>query len=184
LLGATGKSQDALAAYARAIALQQAVADCKPGASEPEQALAETYSNLGLLQGQLGDKAAARKSLTASIRLLGQLLESTPHDVDLRHDLAIGYNNLSFVDRGDDWNDSEVACRRAITLLDELVAENQSRLSFRSDLALCQNNLGAILGHRENWKAACDSYQKAISLQRQLTRQAGAVVLYRRDPGR
>ena len=181
LLGATGKSQEALAAYARAIALQQAVADRKPGASEPEQALAETYSNLGLLQGQLGDKPAARKSLTASIRLLGQLLEATPHDVDLRHDLAIGYNNLSFVDRGDDWNDSEAACRRAIALLDELVAENQSRLSFRSDLALCQNNLGAILGHREDWKAACDSYQKAIELQRQLTRQAGAVVLYRRD---
>ena len=181
LLGATGKSQEALDAYAHAIALQQAIADRQPGANDPEEALAETYSNLGLLQGQLGEKPAARKSLTSSIRLLNQLLVATPKDVDLRHTLAIGYNNLSFVDRGDDWNDSEAACRRAITLLDELVAENPSRLAFRSDLALCQNNLGAILGHRSDWQAACDSYRKAIQLQRQLTRQAGAVVLYRRD---
>lgn len=181
LLGATGKSQKALEAYARAIQLQQSIADRRPGAAQPEQSLAETYSNLGLLQGQLGDKNAARKSLAAAIRLFKQLLEEEPRDVDLRHTLAIGYNNLSFVDRGDDWNDSEISCRRAIALLDELVAENSSRLAFRSDLALCQNNLGSILGHREDWEAACESYRKAIELQRQLTRQAGAVVLYRRD---
>ncbi|QDT74622.1 serine/threonine-protein kinase [Lacipirellula limnantheis] len=181
LLGATGKSQKALEAYARAIQLQQTIADRRPGAAQPEQSLAETYSNLGLLQGQLGDKNAARKSLAAAIRLFKQLLEEEPDDVDLRHTLAIGYNNLSFVERGDDWNDSETSCRSAIALLDELVAENSSRLAFRSDLALCQNNLGSILGHREDWEAACESYRKAIELQRQLTRQAGAVVLYRRD---
>lgn len=181
LLGATGKSQDSLAAYAKAIALQQAIADRQPGAGEPEQALAETYSNLGLQQGQLDNKPAAKKALAASIRLLNQLLEAQPGDVDLRHDLAIGCNNLSFVDRGDDWNVSEASCRQAIAILDELVAENPSRLAFRSDLALCQNNLGAILGHRKDWKAACESYDKAIDLQRQLTRQAGAVVLYWRD---
>ena len=181
LLGATGKSQDALEAYAKAIALQQAIADRQPGAEEPEQALAETYSNLGLQQGKLDNKPAARKALAASIRLLNQLLEAKPSDVDLRHDLAIGCNNLSFVNRGDDWNISEASCRQAIAILDKLVAENPSRLSFRSDLALCQNNLGAILGHRKDWKAACESYDKAIDLQRQLTRQAGAVVLYWRD---
>ncbi|MBA4105947.1 MAG: hypothetical protein C0485_09330 [Pirellula sp.] len=181
LLGATGKSQQALDAYARATALQQAIADRDPGADEPEQALAETYSNLGLLQSQLGEKPAARKSLSASIRLFNQLLEGKPGDVDLRHTLAIGYNNLSYVDRGDDWNDSEASCRRAIALLDQLVAENSSRLAFRSDLALCQNNLGSILGHRQDWEAACESYRKAIDLQRQLTRQAGAVVLFWRD---
>jgi eukaryotic-like serine/threonine-protein kinase len=181
LLGDTGKSQAALDAYAQAIGLQQAIADREPGAEAPEQALAETYSNLGLLQSKLGEKPAARKSLTASIRLFNQLLESKPGDVDLRHTLAIGYNNLSYVDRGDDWNDSEASCRRAIALLDELVAENSSRLAFRSDLALCQSNLGSILGHRQDWEAACQSYRKAIDLQRQLTRQAGAVVLFWRD---
>lgn len=181
LLASTGKSDEALQSYARAIALQQAIADREPGAGKPEQALAESYSNLGLLQGQLGQKPSARKSLSSSIRLLTQLLEAEPKDVDLRHDLAIGYNNLSFVDRGDDWKDSEQSCRRAIALLERLVAENQSRLSYRSDLAMCQNNLGAILGHLKQWDAACDSYRKAIELQRQLTRQAGAVVLYRRD---
>ena len=181
LLSATGKSDEALQAYAQAISLQLSIADRQSGAGDPEQALAESYSNLGLLQGQLGQKPSARKSLSSSIRLLTQLLEAEPNDVDLRHALAIGYNNLSFVDRGDDWKDSEQSCRRAIALLERLVAENQSRLSYRSDLAMCQNNLGAILGHRDQWEAACESYRKAIKLQRQLTRQAGAVVLYRRD---
>ncbi|BBO34671.1 serine/threonine-protein kinase [Lacipirellula parvula] len=181
LLAAIGESQEALDSYAKAVALQQAIADREPGADAPEQALAETYSNLGLLQGQLGEKPAARKSLSATIRLLGQLLEAKPNDVDLRHDLAIGFNNLSFVERGDDWSHSEASCRNAIALLDKLVAENDSRDAFRSDLALCQNNLGAILGHRKDWEQACVSYRKAIDLQRQLARKSGAVVLYRRD---
>jgi serine/threonine protein kinase len=181
LLAAAGRTQEALDAYGQAIDLQLAIADRDPGADAPKQTLAETYSNLGLLQGQLGKKPAARKSLAASIRLFNQLLDARPSDVELRHTLAIGYNNLSFVDRGDDWQDSEASCRRAIALLDKLVAENASRMAFRSDLALCQNNLGSILGHREDWQAACESYGKAIELQRQLTRQAGAVVLYRRD---
>jgi eukaryotic-like serine/threonine-protein kinase len=181
LLDREGDSDAALNAFARAITLQRAIADRQPGNSDPERALAESYSNLGLLQGRLGNKQEARVSLTSSIGLLNALLAQSPADAQLRHDAAIGHNNLSYVERGEDWDSSEESCREAIATLEELVKEKPAVLSYRSDLALCYNNHGAILGHRNDWADACDSYRKAIDLQRQLTRQAGSVVGYRRD---
>jgi serine/threonine protein kinase/tetratricopeptide (TPR) repeat protein len=181
LLAADGKGNEALESYAKAIAIQRAVAKREPGAGAPERSLAESFSNLGLLQGKLGDKERARTSLQASIDLLKDLLASSPTDSKLRHDLAIGYNNLSYVQRVADWEGSEQSCRRAIEILERLASENEPVPSFRSDLALCYNNFGAILGHRDQWQEACQWYEKAIELQRQLTRQAGAVVAYRRE---
>ncbi|HEX6962138.1 MAG TPA: protein kinase [Lacipirellula sp.] len=181
LLLAERDSESALAAYAQAISLQREAADRQPGHGAPERGLAETYSNLGLLEGRLGNAKRAQASLTASIELLDDLLDEQPTDVQLRHDSAIGYNNLSFVQRHENWHAAEKSCREAVTILEDLVKLRPSLLTYRSDLALCYNNLGAILGHREDWQAACDSYRQAIDLQQQLTRQAGAVVSYRRD---
>jgi serine/threonine protein kinase/tetratricopeptide (TPR) repeat protein len=181
LLAAEGNSKDALRSYAAAIAVQTTLADSEPGNGAAERSLAETYSNLGLLEAKLGDKERARTSLNASIELLDDLLAQSPADAQLRHDAAIGYNNLSFVQRGEDWQGSQKSCDQAIDILARLVKEQPSSLTYRSDLALCHNNHGAILSHRKDWQAACKSYQQAIELQRQLVRQAGAVVGYRRD---
>jgi tetratricopeptide (TPR) repeat protein len=181
LLLASEREEDrALEAYAVAIEAQRELVEQHPDSAAHKRSLAESYSNVGLLQGQHGAKDVARESLLSSIEILKQLHANTPNDPQLRHDLAIGYNNLSFVEREVNWADSEATCREAIDLLEALVAEEESA-AYRSDLALCYNNFGAILAHRDQWEEACESYEKAIDLQRQLTRQAGAVVVYRRD---
>jgi tetratricopeptide (TPR) repeat protein len=183
LLAAAGNSDDALVAYRQAIVELQPLADTDNKARHvtAARALAESYSNVGLLEGRLGRAEDARGALNASIQLLEKLVAEAPHESGARYDLAIGHNNLSFVERQFDLPASEQSCRRAITLLEKLVAEDAAPLAYRSDLALCYNNLGAILGRREQWQEACNSYERAINLQRQLTRQASAVVSYRRD---
>jgi len=174
-----------LAAHRQAIGELKLLAEPTDGTStdrtEALHGLAETYSNLGLLEGRLGRQDDARRTLALSIELLEELTADAPQEPGLRYDLAIGFNNLSFVERRSDWPASEQSCQRAIALLEQLVDENDASLAYRSDLALCYNNHGAILGHRDEWQAACESYERAIRLQRQLTRQAPAVVGYRRD---
>ncbi len=183
LLAAAGNSDDALVAYRQAIAELQPLADGHDKARHmtAARALAESYSNLGLLEGRLDRDKEARGALNDSIHLLEKLVAEAPGETGARYDLAIGHNNLSFVEREFDLPASEQSCRRAVALLEKLVAEDAAPLAYRSDLALCYNNLGAILGRREQWQEACDSYERAINLQRQLTRQASAVVSYRRD---
>jgi serine/threonine protein kinase len=181
LLANDGEGEKALAAHDKAIRILNVIAKREAGAGEAEQSLAECYSNRGLLEAQLGDKEHARASLQSSISLLQDLLASNPTDSALRHSLAIGFNNLSYIQRESDWAGAEKSCREGIKILERLVGDNGEKPSYRSDLALCENNLGAILGHRGEWREACSSYQRAIEAQRQLVRQAGAVVSYRRD---
>jgi len=180
LLAKEGDGAAALDAYETSISLERGLVERQPEIAAHKRALAESYSNRGLLQGELGAKDVARESLRSSIELLEELLADNPNDAPLRHALAIGHNNLSFVERGANWDASEASCRQAVELLEKLVDEERAA-AYRSDLALCYNNYGAILGHRNQWKGACRWYEKAIELQQQLTRQASAVVVYRRD---
>jgi tetratricopeptide (TPR) repeat protein len=186
LLASTGDVDAALEAYAGAIDEQRAIAQ-RPG-TEPNpaalRALADTHSNLGLLLADIGRKPAARRSLTSGIELAEKLVAATPNDRELRRKLAISYNSLSFVEREIDWSRSEEACRRAIALLDELDDDDirpDEAAEFRSDVALYYNNLGAILAHRGDWSAACDSYRAAIDRQQQVQRLAPAVPAHRRE---
>jgi serine/threonine protein kinase len=183
LLAAAGDVDEALETYAVAIREQNAL--IKRGGPRPDPAavrvLADAHSNLGLLLARINRTDAARRSLAAGIDLIKQLAKQSPTDHKLQHDLAISYNSLSFVEREIDWSRAESSCREAITLLTQLVAEHGDILAYRYDLALCENNLGAILAHRQEWAAACDSYRHAIKLQKQLQRQSPAVVSYRRE---
>ena len=181
LLAAQGDVGQALDAYDRAIAVHRRVAPRRQQEPEFLRSLAECLSNQGLLRGQLGEKAAARSALSSSIELLERAVARDDAALEPQHELAIGHNNLSFVERGDDWERSERSCVAAIEILERLVKADPASLTYRSDLALCYNNHGAIQGHRSAWADACESYRRAIGLQRQLERQAPAAVYYRRD---
>jgi eukaryotic-like serine/threonine-protein kinase len=170
----------ALATYGEAIASQQRLASRPDATPAAVQELADAYGKLGLLLAELGRKPPAEQALQTAIDLLEQLVDRKP-SAALQHDLALAYNNLGFVERDVDWSRSEEYCRKAIAILDRLVAKDDGKAAFRADLAMCLNNLGAILGHRAQWADAGDAYRRAIDLQEQLVRQSPAVVTYRRD---
>ncbi len=181
LLAHKREVEQALDVYADAVHRQQVLVS-RPNASPAAvRDLADTQSNLGLLLAELGRTDAARRALSGAIGLIKRLAAAAPEDLRLRHDLANTYNILSFVQRDLDWDQAELSCREAISLLETLASESPGTPAFRADLAICLNNLGAILAHGSNWDDACESYRRAIGYQEQLVRQAGAVVAHRRD---
>ncbi len=176
---ADGDFDQARQRYDQAVELLQAVPDTPAQHDRVVRALAETYGNLGLMHGQQSRPEEARQSLGAAIDQLTPLAagdEATPRD---RHDLAICYNNLSYVERDADPAAAAHSCSQAIAIVAELAEREPLDLSLRSDLALFHNNLGAIQGRTGQWDDACATYREAISLQRQLMRQAPQVVAYR-----
>ncbi len=181
LLARSRDADGALAAYEQAIKQQQLVAARRDAPVEAVQELAQTYGKLGLLLAELDRKDAGRNALQTSLGMTERLVERSPDDLALRHDLALGYNNLSFVERGHDWDRAEEACRQAIAILEQLVDKQGASAAFRADLAMGLSNLGALLGRRDAWTEASESYRRAIKLQEQLVRQSPAVVNYRSD---
>jgi tetratricopeptide (TPR) repeat protein len=131
------------------------------------------------MYGQINQLDDARQSLAMAVDQLTKLVALDANESRDRHDLAICYNNLSYVERDVDHAAAELAAQRAITTLAKLADENPNEYVYRADLALFHNNLGAIRGRDGRWESACQSYDRAIALQRQLVRQAPHVVGYR-----
>ncbi|MEQ8837311.1 MAG: tetratricopeptide repeat protein, partial [Lacipirellulaceae bacterium] len=175
-----GEYDPARNAYQAAISLQEQLISLDPQRHDDSTTLAETLSNLGLLEAQDGHPKRAEDYLKRSILLLEQIQQEDPTARRL-HDLAIARNNLSYVLRDHRPSRSLVACRQARDILERLVMENPDELEFQSDFAQCYSNEATLLTTENDLTAAREAYGKAINLLRRLVRQAGNLPAYRRD---
>ncbi|TWU29978.1 Serine/threonine-protein kinase PknB [Bythopirellula polymerisocia] len=185
LTSARGDLELAREHYTAAIGLQNSILSAEPSDRASRRLLAEMLTNQGFLERLRGDLPSARRSFTAAIEKLDSIATQSPEDTNAKHDLALALNNRSFVEQETDWKASRTSCEQAQVLLEELVDQTEtnptSHASWRSDLALCYNNLGAILGHLGEDTTAVKKYRQAIEIQEQLVRQFAGVVQYRND---
>ncbi len=185
LLSAQGKLELARDHYTAGIGMQKGIVSANPEDRGSLRLLAEMLTNQGFLERQRGDLPAARRSFTAAIGRLKKIVAQSPEDANARRDLALALNNRSFVEQETDWETARASCEQALALFAELVDQAESDAptlaGWRSDLALCHNNLGAILGHLGEDATAVGNYRQAIEIQEQLVRQFASVVQYRSE---
>ncbi len=185
LFTAQGKLSQAHEYYLRAIRLQDNMVSGKPGDVSSRRLLAEMLTNRGLLERQQGNSTDARNSLTRAIGLLQAIRDLAPLNMQAARDLALALNNRSFVEQETDWLAARKSCEAALTLFQQLADDKKldppTRAGRRSDLALCYNNLGSILGHLRLELKSIAAYRQAVKIQTQLLRQSPGVVQYRRE---
>jgi tetratricopeptide (TPR) repeat protein len=179
LLAARGEVDAARDHYQEAIALQQKLvaADAKDVGFTIQ--LAESRANLGMLLDQIGDADGAEQSLRAAVEGLRYLAAAT-QDPKATRNLAIACNNLSYVVRKRDLSAAESLAREAVAVLEQL-SEQHPTAAYQDDLALCYNNLAALIGQNEQSDESIRWHKRAIALQEQLVRKAPAVVRHRSD---
>jgi eukaryotic-like serine/threonine-protein kinase len=180
LESAQGDPAAAEQAYDKALAIQRRLEE---GANEPRfrSGLALTYDNIGLLATSRDETTAAEQSFGESIHIAEQLVAQFPDQPDYQHNLAISYNNLSFLFAKSDSRKAEEASQKARSIEEKLVESHPQNARYQSDLALSLNNLGALQGHNGQFDAAEDSYCRAIALQEQLVRKSPSVIRFRND---
>jgi len=187
LIASQGNHEQARQVYATAIELQSDVASQDDVSSS--RLLAEMLTNRGLLERQSGQAEAARNSLTRAIGLLETIRVQNPDDMQAVRGLALALNNRSFVEQETNWQSARESCEAALAFFQELAdgeqleeqLETPTLAGRRSDLALCYNNLGSILGHLQLDHESVAAYRQAIDIQKQLVRQSPSVVQYRSE---
>jgi eukaryotic-like serine/threonine-protein kinase len=180
LFAARGDTDAARARYENAIAIQQLLADRHPDDPVVRTQLAESQANLGMLLEQIGDTAGAERSLRTAVEVLRLVARTTAHDPEHVRNLAISCNNLSFVLRKRDTTAAETLSREAVAILERLM-EEPAKARYQDDLALCYNNLAALLSQTERAAEAVEWHRRAIAVQEQLARKSPAVVRHRSD---
>jgi tetratricopeptide (TPR) repeat protein len=60
--------------------------------------------------------------------------------------------------------------RRALSLFEELSAQDGDNATYQAGCAACHHNLGGIAFNRRDWKEAEDQFRQALAIEKELTR--------------
>ena len=181
LLAARSDVESARAHYAKAISIQERLTAEQTVDDVLAGQLAESQANLGMLLDQIGNTAAAEQSLRTAVEVLRRVAETSGDEPKYARNLAIGFNNLSYVLRTRDPRSAEQMAGEAVDILELLVQQHPSEIEYQDDLALCYNNLAALKSQQQLVSDAIAWHERAIALQERLARTAPAVVRHRSD---
>jgi eukaryotic-like serine/threonine-protein kinase len=180
LAAARRDTEEARARYELARDVQRRLVAEHPEEPEFAAQLADTQSNLGLLLDSLRDTALAEICLDDALRLLRPLVVRPDAEPRYVRNLSIAANNLSYVVAKRDPAAAERTMREAVQTLQQL-STGAGGQRYQADLALCYNNLAALLSRTGRTDQAIDWHQRAVTLQEQLVRRAPAVIQNRSD---
>jgi non-specific serine/threonine protein kinase/serine/threonine-protein kinase len=153
----------------RSLASLDALAAENTGDSDLRRDLAAAYVRVGDVQGEpyrpnLGHTDAALASYRRATALLDPIVAANPADTAARHQLAVAEMKIGAVRlRAREWNEAEVAERRAVTLLTSLLArptdrtrDDAKRDDAKRDDVLTRSALGTAFEYLGDALAASD----------------------------
>ncbi len=176
LCSAHGRADEARQHYSTAAELREQLAAAQPEETDAGVELAETLINLGLLEFAANETAVGIAHVRQGTERLSAARRLQPNDESLLRRLAVARNSLSFVLRDIDPPGAIRACQQAALELAQLVQRTPptaqtAQVSRRADLAMTQNNLGALAGRAGDWATAAKYYQLATDQLTELVRR-------------
>ncbi len=181
LAAARRDAGEARARYEQAIHLQRQLAADHPENTGYVAQLAESQSNLSMLIVAEGDAATAEVYLTDAVAQLRPLVAAVDADPRYARNLSIAANNLSYVLAKRDPAAAERTMREAVQVVEQLSVKHPEGGRYQDDLALCYNNLAALLSRTGRADNAIGWHQRAAALQEQMVRRSPSVVRHRSD---
>jgi non-specific serine/threonine protein kinase/serine/threonine-protein kinase len=135
-----------------------------------QRELAAAYERVGDVQGgamfaNLGDTKGAIESYRRSLRLREALMASSPHDIEMRRDVALSYRKLaSLVWETGDLADALDNNRKALALFQSLTGEAAANLDLRFELQKTYDYNGMILEMQGDLAGALRNHRKALEI--------------------
>jgi serine/threonine-protein kinase len=177
------QGERARAAYARAIAMQQALCDESPTNPACRQDLANSFNWLGELLRESGRPLAeAEPHYRKALELQEALVEQAPSNLELRRELARSCYNLAIVQLEQArLAEAAESLERAVTLLGRLREETPGAADVRLELARCLINRGVLRREKRVLSEAQEDYRQAIALLEGLQAQGRFRVVHKQE---
>lgn len=158
----SGRLEDALTHYARAISLEAALLEEQSGHEEVGRAYAVNWMWKGTVEVEFGELVAGLESFEFAIERFESLRRAAPQNIRLSRDLSVTYgryvNALLRADRMEDalrWTETSQRMNR------EIMAADPFNVDARRQLALGYQRQGAILARSGDAEAALVVYGRA-----------------------
>jgi serine/threonine-protein kinase len=179
LYGATGRNEQAEAAYQEALVIQRPLADNHPQVPKYQQDLAYSQNNLGILYQEIGRTGPAKECFEEALAIRQKLVDSYPSVPEYQDDLAVSHYCLGFLHYGlGDKTGAEKAYQAARDTRTRLVRDYPAVPVYQHRLAGTHNNLGILYSATERPEKAEEAYQTALGIFAKLVRDHPGVPEY------
>jgi serine/threonine-protein kinase len=174
VLADTGKREEALAAYGRARAIRQKLADANPADASPavtnvQFRLASSDHDIGILLGHLGKPEQGLAACGRARDIYQRLADANPSFTDFHSSLANIHQTtgwlLTLMGKPEE---ALAAYERGRVIRQKLADANPAVTEFRSRLASCHNSVGWLLMQANQPKDALAAFGKARDIQQKL----------------
>jgi len=147
--------------------------------SERDQEVA--LSEVGDVQEEQGDRAAARVSYQKSLDIGEKLADRDPGNMDWQQDLAVNYGRvgLVYVQQGN-LAAALTYYGKSLSIQETLAARDPGNTDWQKDLAVSHSKVGDVQRLQRDQAAALASYQKSLDIaEKQAARDPGNMVWQR-----
>jgi tetratricopeptide (TPR) repeat protein len=179
---ATGKNDEALASYQKAIQIREKLAAQNPSVVDYQDRLASDYNKLALFLRATGRRDEALISYEKAIEIGKRLVTENPTILDYQYNLAGRYHNLGNLQT--DFGQFEAAMtmyQNAIEVSKRIVETNPAVPAYQDNLARHYCGLAKVLSAVGDTEKGLASYQKALSIRKRLVDESPTVAQYRKS---
>jgi tetratricopeptide (TPR) repeat protein len=176
----TGRPDEALKWFGKALPIWQKLAQDFPDSVETESNLGSIYVNTGALQAVTGKSAEAKKSYDSALEIWRKLTDAHPTVTAFQDNLASTHMNIAFLQEGAEALES---LEKAAAIWKTLVDAHPTVTAFRSNLSRAltiiagtQHNMAQTMRSKGDKDGALALFQKAWSSSESAVRADGANV--------
>jgi serine/threonine-protein kinase len=186
LLDDLGQSSEAEQEYREGLTLLKQLVDESPGDRENRKMLAGLYNNLGELERKTGRLHSAEEALRQAVEVWDRAAADFPGDDALQVASAMGHTNLANTLSGSSPQEAEKHARKALGILQRLVAEHPEESDWRYHLGIAYYTLSGILDPTEQSREvargpeAVQCRREAVALFQKLADDFPRILEYRR----
>jgi tetratricopeptide (TPR) repeat protein len=178
-----GRPGEALMAYERARAIQEPLARDNPANTHYQEVLSWSFSNLGVIQLELGSTAEAIRLHRRAIAIHEAIVGRAPGNSRYRSDLAWCWRYLSLaLAASGDLDAALQQAEQAATLHEELLRTERDDVEFRWRRARCLDEIGRLRILSKRPDEAAEPLDQAATAYEELARENP--VLYAVDRAR
>lgn len=171
-----GDSKGAMESYRKSLAIRQRLTALEPNRPELREELGTTYERIGGLNLFLGNPNAALENVQKAVGIYEKLLVEEPTNRPARAELALYYEWLGLTSGASAVNnlgDVKAAFgyyRKAIAILEPLVAQEPTNSTYRNYLEAVYGYIAQLYSDTGDQIEAVDSYRKSLAISKTLAK--------------
>jgi serine/threonine-protein kinase len=163
------KPEDALAAWRKALAIRQNLADANPAVADFQTTLARSHGNVAGVLMMTGRPKEAMGSHLKALAICQRLVQDNPAVNGFKYNLAVSYDWIGccYLYMGKPVEGAAAFCKAA-GIIQKLVDDNPAITEFRSEVANIQCNMGRALDRQKRLAEAFTALNASVAIHQKL----------------